>query len=160
MKFREKFVESRRKLQKFRDSSSEIVKKMNHQNSWRNFAELMRVERCKGIPKDAHVNLIDLVKRFPTSIDLQKSASIQPSTTFDIDEPAKSAKRWTVRSIERSTERRCRCSSGPNSVSWWTRPSSSCASGQCPSCTGPVSTLALTSSESPKMIDWLTLCWT
>ena len=29
-----------------------------------------------------HVNLVDLVKSFPTSIYLQKSASIQPRTSF------------------------------------------------------------------------------
>ena len=33
------------------------------------------------LPKDARVNLVDLVKSFQTSISLQKSASIQPRTS-------------------------------------------------------------------------------
>ena len=38
---------------------------------------MLRLERCKK-----YVNLVDLVKSFPTSIYLQKSESIQPRTSL------------------------------------------------------------------------------
>ena len=44
----------------------------NQRNIWRKFAEMLRSERCKK-----HVNLVDLVKSFPTNIFLQNLASIQ-----------------------------------------------------------------------------------
>ena len=49
----------------------------SHHHSWRTFAELFEVRQVQR-----NVNLLDLVKNFPTSIYLQKSASIQPRTSF------------------------------------------------------------------------------
>ena len=40
------------------------------------FSEILRSERCKK-----HVNLVDLVKSFPTNIYLQNLASIQKRTS-------------------------------------------------------------------------------
>ena len=42
----------------------------------KNFSEILRSERCKK-----HVNLVDLVKSFPTNIFLQDLPSIQKSTS-------------------------------------------------------------------------------
>ena len=49
---------------------------ISNQNCWRKFAEYVEVGEMQR-----NVNLIDLVKSFPTSISLQKAASIQPRTS-------------------------------------------------------------------------------
>ena len=48
--------------------------------NWRKISEILRSERCKSIYNVIH--RVDLVKSFPTSIYLQKSASIQPRTSL------------------------------------------------------------------------------
>ena len=81
VKFRQKLVkfqhESAQTLNNFDDAVWKFVK--NHKNSWRKFAEILSIE-VWAVQK--YVNLVDLVKSFPTSIYLQKSASIQPRTSL------------------------------------------------------------------------------
>ena len=46
-----------------------------------NFAEILRSQRSRSMYYLVLINLVDLVKSFPTNIYLQKSASIQPRTS-------------------------------------------------------------------------------
>ena len=71
-----------RLLLKTRARTTHAIWKMrkNHQTSWRTFAEILRSE-CSGANEWTHVNLIDLVKSFRTSIWLRNLTSIQPRTS-------------------------------------------------------------------------------
>ena len=74
LKFRQNLVKIVAKIAKFRPCYLKICEKMPKfvtKISWN--IEVWAVQK--------HVNLVDLVKSFPTNIYLQKSASIQPRTS-------------------------------------------------------------------------------